>query len=38
MHGDSASRIIRPAESQTLSLRERSMHENREIPADTPPR
>ena len=33
MRGDSASRVIRPAESQTLRMRERSMHENREIPA-----
>jgi len=33
MRGDSASRVIRPAESKTLRMRERSMHENREIPA-----
>ena len=33
MSGDSASRDIRPAESETLSMRESSMHENREIPA-----
>ena len=33
MHGDSASRDIGPAESETLRMRGRSMHENREIPA-----
>jgi len=33
MHGASASRVIRPAESETLSMRESSMHENREIPS-----
>ena len=33
MRGDSASRDIGPAESETLRMRGRSMHENREIPA-----
>jgi len=33
MCGDSASRDIGPAESETLRMRGRSMHENREIPA-----
>jgi hypothetical protein len=33
MCGDSASRMIGPAESKTLSMRESSMHENREIPS-----
>ena len=33
MRGDSASRVIGPAESKTLSMRGRSMHENREIPS-----
>ena len=33
MRGDIASRVNRPAESQTLRMRECSMHENREIPA-----
>jgi hypothetical protein len=33
MRGDSASRVIGPAESKTLSMRGSSMHENREIPA-----
>jgi hypothetical protein len=33
MRGDSASRAIGPAESKTLSMRGRSMHENREIPS-----
>ena len=32
MPGDSANRDIRPAEFQTLRMRERSMHENREVP------
>ena len=33
MRGAIASRVIGPAESKTLSMRESSMHENREIPA-----
>ena len=33
MRGDSASRDIGPAESETLCMRGSSMHENREIPA-----
>ena len=33
MRGAIASRDIRPAESETLSMRESSMYENREIPA-----
>ncbi len=33
MRGASASRAIRPAESETLSMCRRSLHENREIPA-----
>jgi hypothetical protein len=33
MCGDSASRVIGPAESKTLCMRGSSMHENREIPA-----
>jgi len=33
MRGDSASRDIGPAESETLCMRGHSMHENREIPA-----
>jgi len=33
MHGASASRDIGPAESETLRMRGRSMHENREIPS-----
>ena len=33
MRGDSASRDIGPAESETLRMRGNSMHENREIPA-----
>jgi len=33
MGGVSASRVIGPAESETLSMRGSSMHENREIPA-----
>ena len=37
MNGDSASRDIRPAESETLSMRESSMRENREIPAAPAP-
>ena len=33
MRDDSASRDIGPAESETLGMRGRSMHENREVPA-----
>ena len=33
MRGAIASRVIGPAESKTLSMRESSMHENREIPS-----
>ena len=33
MGGANASRVIGPAESKTLCMRGRSMHENREIPA-----
>jgi len=33
MRDDKASRDIRPAESETLSMRESSMYENREIPS-----
>ena len=33
MGGVSASRVIGPAESKTLCMRGRSLHENREIPA-----
>lgn len=33
IRGASASRVIGPAESKTLRMRGRSMHENREIPA-----
>jgi len=33
MRGANASRDIRPAESETLSMRESSIHENREIPS-----